>query len=371
MSENISKSNLNWLTYNTEICNVCDSVDECFSQDIVFRLYREHHLQKIHEIFSDYEIKSKKDSDNYVCVKIRHFTIGDLYQQIYQNGGDMFLNRSDGKTYYIPINKKKYRRMFNSLSTRMLANLPPNKKMDILKSLSQRCYMLSGGRKSSEESLSKKSNKILALLQIPIPQQFFEDERRKVRLIVAEIAKIPDIRKSVENFADLPTKKQYSILHKVCEITAKYNNIDVPNLMFLTQKQIDKDEGLDEWVAAEAYAYEKNVCINTDFLKKIDGAQALSLAWHETTHVAQATADYSKYPVVEEMFNHSFDFLQKMSDTYIFHPQEKIVYALEKQFIENIVENIGIKTNDSTFQYSPEYDVASQYVHRSLKAKTR
>lgn len=370
MTNAISKADLMWLSYNTEICNDCQTVDDCLSQDIVFRVYRPHHREKLHQIFADYKMRDMKDRENNRYTKITGFNIGDLYQMMKENGGDMFLNTSDGKTYYVPIDKKKYRRIFNRVSAKMLANLPSGKKINILKSLSQKCYMTPQGREKSEQALSKKTDKILALLQIRIPSQFFEDELRKVRLITAEIAKISNIKESLEKFSKLPFKKQQELLKKVCEITAKYNHIDMPNVIFMTQKQIDKDEGLDKWVSAEAFSYERNVCINKDFLKKIDGAQALSLAWHETTHIAQALGDYSQYPLVEEMFNQSLDFLQKMPETYIFHPQEKVVYALEKQFIEKIVENTGIKTNDSTFSYAPEYDIATQFMHRSVNMKS-
>ena len=369
MTKSISKADLSWLIYNTEISNFCASADDCFTQDIVFHIYRPHHKEKLHQIFSGYKITDMKDSENNDYAEISNFTVENLYSQMREKGGDMFLNASDGRIYYIPLDKSKNRRIFNCASARMLANLPSNKKINILKSLSQKCYMTARGKKKSDFALAKKTDKILALLEIQIPQEFVEDEMRKVRLITAEIAKMPNIKEYIERFAKLPAKKKQDILRRVCEITAKYNNIDIPTVNFLTQKQIDKDEGLEEWVSAEAYAYEKNVCINKDFLKKIDGVQALSLAWHETTHIAQAYADYSKYPLVEEMFNQSMDYLQKMPETYIFHPQEKVVFALEKQFIEKIVENTGIKANDSTFSYNLEYNIATQYFRRAQRTR--
>jgi len=370
MKKSISEADLSWLIYNTEISNFCASADDCFTQNIVFHIYRPHHKEKIHQIFSDCKITDMKDSENNDYAEISNFTIEDLYSQMREKGGDMFLNATDGRIYYIPLDKNKNRRIFNCASTRMLANLPSNKKINILKSLRQKCYMTASGRDKSDFALAKKTDKILALLQIQIPQQFVEDELRKVRLITAEIAKIPNIKEYIERFAKLSAKKKQDILRKVCEITAKYNNIDMPTINFLTQKQVDKEEGIADWISEEAFAYEKNVCINKDILNKIDGVQALSLAWHETTHVAQAYADYSKYPLVEEMFNQSMDYLQKMPETYLFHPQEKVTYTLEKQFVEKIVENTGIKTNDSTFIYNLEYNIATQYLHRAQRIKS-
>lgn len=370
MTKALKKSDLAWLTYNTEISNCSNSLDDCLAQEVIFRIYRPHHQDKVRQIFSDYKVVNMKDKDNNRYAKINGFTIGDLYKLIRENDGDMFLNLSDGKVYYVPIDKKKYRHIFNRAPAKLLAALPSAHKIKIIESLNQLCFVSARGKEKSEEALSKKTDKILAMLNIKIPPQFLEDELRKVRLITAEIAKLPDIREYLERFGKLPAKKQQDLLRKVCEITAKYNHIDMPNVKFMTKKQIDKEAGSDDWVSAEAFAYENNVCINTNSIKKIDGVQALSLAWHETTHIAQATADYSQYPLIEEMFNHNFDFIQKMPETYIFHPQEKVVYALEKQFIENVVKNTGIKTNEGTFSYMPEYDITTQYLKRAINTKS-
>lgn len=370
MANTLNKSDLAWLTYNTEISNYSTSIDDCLSQEVVFRIYRPHHRDKLHQMFSDYKITDMKDQENNCYARINGFTISDMYRLIRENNGDMFLNLPDGKIYYVPVDKKKYRHIFNRASTKLLAHLPSAKKIKIIEALNQECFVSAGGKEKSEKALSKKTDKILALLNIRIPPKFLEDELRKVRLITAEISKLPNIKEYLEKFGKLPAKKQQDLLRKVCEITAKYNHINAPNIKFMTKKQIDKEAGLEDWVSAEAFAYENNVCINTDSIKKIGGVQALSLAWHETTHIAQAFGDYSQYPLVEEMFNHNFDFIQKMPETYIFHPQEKVVYALEKQFIEKIVENTGIKTNDDIFSYTPEYNITTQYLKRAINTKS-
>ena len=369
MTHELCKSDLIWLVDNTEVDNVCASIDDCYAQNLVLKIYRPHHQEKVCQIFADFEKIVKTPKNNNTYIKIKGYTPGDLYQAIRQQGGDMFLNGSDGKIYYVPLDKNRNRRIFNCTPPRILANLPSHKKLEILKSLSQKCYFSSKHKQMHETALAKKTDKLIALLQLKIPQDFMDDEMRKLRLITADIAKIPDIREKLENFRRLPRQQQKNLLRSVCEITAKYNRIPAPNLKFLNQKQIDRDAGLDKWVSAEAYAYDKNICINTDFLNKIDGAQALSLAWHETTHIAQATADYSKYPSVEALFNQNLDFLQKMPETYLFHPQEQVVFTLEKQFIEKLVENTRIRTTDATFEYMPEYNIAEQYFHRALQRK--
>ncbi|MBP5352352.1 MAG: hypothetical protein J6Y91_01130 [Alphaproteobacteria bacterium] len=369
MTYSLNKLDLIWLIDNTEVANVCASIDECNRQELVLKVYRAHHRGKVEEIFADFKTAVRVDKDKNICIKIKNFTPGDFYDSIEMLGGKMFLNSSDGKIYYVPLDKHKNRRLFNQTPSRILANLPSHKKLEILKSFSQDCFYELKYKTKHELALAKKTDKLFALLQLKIPKEFMDDEMRKIRLITAEIAQIQGIKKKLENFNRVPRAQQKSLLKTVCELTAKYNRIDTPNVKFLSQKQIDKDEGLDKWVSTEAFTYGKNVCINMDYLDKIDGAQALSMAWHETTHVAQATGDYSQYPLVEEMFGRNLDYLQKMPETYLFHPQEQVVFALEKQFIEKLVENTKIRTNDKTFEFMTEYNVAEQYFHRAIQRK--
>ena len=105
----------------------------------------------------------------------------------------------------------------------------------------------------------------------------------------------------------------------------------------------------------------------TDKIKKQSGIRFLALAWHETNHIAMAYGDYSRFAFMEDMLNSQLNYINDVADSYILHPQEKINYALEKQFIEECVARIGIKQLDNTFKPMPAFDVATQYIARSLK----
>lgn len=365
----MNKTDYIWLTRNTEISNVVNDVADCDKEDLVLRLYRKHHLARLKQIFTDYKTELYADENDYFQLKIKGFTLKDFCYCAQNFRTQQILNIKDGRTYYIPVDKSAKRRVLNHTNPRILANLPTHKKLDILLSICQKCYVSETTKIASENALARKTDKLLALLQLKISSSFMEDELRKVRLITAEIAQIPRIQKYLENFATLSLRKQKELLKKTCEISAKYNKIEMPKLCFLTEEDIAKDCNIAQWANVDAYSYEKNVVINQDKLKHLSGAQALSLAWHETTHVAQGTGDYSAYPLVELMFNENLGYLQEMSETYLFHPQEQVVYALEKQFIENLVENTKIKTNDSTFSFASEYNIATQYLHRAMQRK--
>lgn len=108
---------------------------------------------------------------------------------------------------------------------------------------------------------------------------------------------------------------------------------------------------------------------NTDKLQNLSGIQCLSLAWHETNHVAQSYGDYTQYPIMEDILSHRLNYLNEYADIYIMHPQEKVNYALEKQFMEESVARIGLRADDKTFLPRVEYDVATQYMVKSMQRK--
>jgi hypothetical protein len=207
-----------------------------------------------------------------------------------------------------------------------------------------------------------------ALLQIRIPPEFMEDELRKIRLIAAEIAKLPNIKKKLENFHSLSKVQQKKLFAATAAITAKYTGIQAPNLFLVNNEEVKQFAHAD-WVEADAFAFEKNIYINTDKLDKLSGIQCLSLAWHETNHIAQSYADYGKYPIMEDILSHRLNYLNEFEDVYIMHPQEKVNYALEKQFIEECVARTGLAPDSKTFLPRSEYDVATQYMAKSMQRK--
>ena len=143
--------------------------------------------------------------------------------------------------------------------------------------------------------------------------------------------------------------------------------------MFVNQKQIEADKGLAQWMETEAYTYENNVLINMDVVKSLSGLQAISSAWHETNHVAQEYADYPHFPEAEALFNKRLNFLQQMPETYIFHPQELVTYALERLFIEECAKRIKLRSDERNYDYQSEYDISAHYIQIAMlnKAKKR
>ena len=357
-----------WLTRNTDIDNVCESINDCAVTDVVFKVFRAHNLAHVQEIFGAHQIRLYKDENDFHYAEIKNYSLDAFADEAKLHNADIMYNDPNGKLYYVPADAKAYMRNFRRSTPAMLYGLSTRKKLDMLFALNQDCYMTQKIQENRDTFLDANSDKLNALLDLQIPPLFWEDELRKIRLITADIAKIPNIKPNLEKFHSLSKLQQRKLFAQVSAITAKYNNIQAPNLFLLNNEEVQKFAHAD-WVDADAFAFEKNIYINTDKLKNMNGLQCLSLAWHETNHIAQSYGDYAKYPIMEEIFSHRLNYLNEYADVYIMHPQEKVTYALEKQFIEEGVARIGLIPDKQMFVPRDDYTVATQYLMKSMQRK--
>lgn len=364
----MQKRDFIWLTRNTDIDNECNSMEECDSTAVIFKIFRPHNLVRIKEIFSDHKIQRYKDQNDFHYVEIKDYSLDAFAADAQKFNADIMYNAPNGKLYYVPVDATAYLRNFRRSSPAMLNNLSTRKKLNMLLALNQDCYISQKVQENRDEFLEYNSDKLNALLNLQIPSVFWDDEKRKIRLITAEIAKIPNIKPALENFHVLSPVRQKKLFKSVSEITAKYNHITLPHLFLLNNEEVKAFAHAD-WVDADAFAFEKNIYINTDKMKELNGIQCLSLAWHETNHIAQSYGDYRKYPMMEDMFNHRLNYLNEYADVYIMHPQEKVTYALEKLFLEESVARIGLIPDKQMFLPRSEYNVATQYMAKAMQRK--
>jgi hypothetical protein len=328
-------------------------------------------LAEIKKIFAGHKVQAYKDGKDYVYFEVKDMTVADFCGIAVKYNSDIIYNDPNGRCYYDPANRKKYEHMLRLSTPQQLSQLSPRKKLDILMSIDKDCYFSLRHKQKHEHALERKAEKINALLQFPISPEFWEGEQRKVRLIAADIAKLPNIKKKLEEFQNLNEKAQRKLFAEACKITAKYNAIKMPQLQFLNSEEIKEYVSDNDWVNPEAFASENTIFVAKDALENLSGTQVLSLAWHETNHIAMARGDYSSYPLMEDILSPRLDYINDLEQCYIFHPQEKINYTLEKQFIEEVVNRTGIKADDNTLKIHTENAVAMQYMAKALQKSGR
>lgn len=359
----MQKRDFIWLTRNTKIDNVCDIFEDCNREPVILKLFRKSHLPKLKTIFADHNVEVYEDKQENCYMEVIDLTISGFCEIAMQYNSDLIYKGN--RPYYIPVDRNILANNFWHKSAQQLSALSPQKKLDILFALEPDSY---AGEKKHFSVLDKQFDKLNALLDLPIPQAFWEREQRKIRLIATEIATIPDIKEKLENFAELDRLTQQKLLKHTAAVTAHYSGIQTPKLFLVSQKEMRQLAG-KSWQKTDAINIEKDIYIGKPWLKMQSGVRCLALAWHETNHVAMSFGDYSQFALMEDIMSPRLQYTGDVNDSYIMYPQEKINYALEKQFIEECVSRTGIKKLGNTFSPATEFDVAAQYLTRSLQKK--
>ncbi len=360
----ISKEEYKWLEHHTDILNNVPDINDYAQQNIKFKVYRPGHVQKIKNIFKEYQCISGQNKND-IWVKVKGLTIDDFNDIAGRCSADLIYDMSAHDINYIPMNKKHNYKIIRRSTAKLLSNLNNRKKLDILFSFAQGIFTSDKKYKRQFDFIEQNSNKFIALLQLKINKDFMRQEYKKVNKITEQITALPNIRKKLENFALLPKTEQFSLLKETSRITAEVNGVTPPNIHFITNKQAHKDSKIAEWVQTDAYAGFHDIYINKDLLKSYSGIEALSLAFHETTHIAQSNSDYSEFPEIEEMFSHRLDYLQNHADTYTAIPMEMVTYNLEQEFCEQLDSKLNMKMHD--YEYETEYNNAQQYMIKALR----
>lgn len=362
----ISKADYIWLERHTDILNIVPNLDDYATENVKFKVYRPAHLQKIKEIFKNHTCVSGKNKE-YAWIKVKGLTLDKLDDMAQNYFGSLIYDTLEHGIYYIPTNKKRNQKILRRATPNLLANLSNRKKLDILFSYAQTIFVSEEQRQRQNNFILQNSDKFQALLNLKIPTEFMNKEYEKVRQIVEKIAAIPDIKSKLSRFNTLPEKEQHRLIEQTCRITAEVNGIEPPKIHYLSQKQINNDPQIADWVETDAFADDKDIYINKQFLKKYNGIECLNLAFHETTHIAQSGANYQNFPEMEEIFSHHLFYLQNCADTYLSIPMETITYSLEKEFCNRLAEKVQMQTQTKTSSYETEYNIAWQNLSKSLR----
>lgn len=363
----ISKRNYIWLERNTIINSYCEKVEDADKTGLSFKVYRPHHIEKLYDIFADYKLDLHKDSDNLLYVRIKGQTLDDLWNESVKHGGDLILDTNDCRAFYVPVDKEKYKRIVRRSSAKMLTGLSTRKKLDILFGLSQDIFYSEHAEIQHEKFMEKNMGKILSLMIMKFPKKFVDDEKRKMRLVAADVAKIPNIKNVLDNFETLSLDEKKLLMDNVVEITAKYNNIHKPNIYFLTTKEMNENLEVSEWFDTDAYASLGNVCFDETKVDKYSGLKCITLAFHEAWHVGQNFGNFSKFENVEDMLSEKLKYLGNCSETYNLTANELLAYNMENLFMEEVVKYTGAFVKDDDINDAKSnYDISAQYVAKAI-----
>lgn len=362
----MKKEDYIWLERNTEIVCTCKSLEECAVKDVKFKVYRENHLKHLRQIFKDCPLKMRRDrKDGLPCLTVKGFTVDNFYDIALENNAALVLDTTAKKVHYISADKDKNRRIFRKSSAKLLANLPNRKKLNILYAFSTSFFTTEEQDNRLTKTITRNADKFNALLQLKFPKDFVRDEIKKIDEIVEEIAGIPQIKRKLSGFCRLSFPEQKKLMDTVCRLTAEKNGIPEPKTTYLTQKEMAEQDSFAKWLDTDAFTSERDIFFNKERFSVTSGIESLSMAFHETCHIAQMYADYKQFPEMEEILGAKLLYLSSYEETYLSSPQEMLAYQLEKEFIQQMEKQLKMK-NRQNF-YESEYAETAVFLHKALR----
>lgn len=362
----MEKEDYIWLERNTEIANTCKSAEECAVKDVKFKVYRENHLKRLRQIFKDYSLKMRRDKkDNLPVLTVKGYTLDNFYDAALKNNAVLVLDITAKKVHYISADGGKNRRIFRKSPAKLLANLTNRKKLNILSAFSTSFFTTEEQDKRLTKTIAGNADKFNALLQLKFPKEFVRREEEKVAEIVEEIAQIPNIRRKLSGFCRLPFAKQQELMDTVCRLTAEKNGIPAPNTTYISQEEMAEQDSFAKWLDTDAFTSERDIFFNKDRFSVTSGIESLSMAFHETSHIAQMYADYEQFPEMEEILGAKLIYLSSYAETYLSSPQEMLTYPLEKEFIQQMEKRLQIKNRQSF--YESEYAETAFSLQKALR----
>lgn len=359
----INKEEYKWLERHTDILNRVSNLEDSAYTDIKFKIYRPAHVQKVKDMFKDYKCASGQNKND-MWVKVKGLTITEFNNNICYFNADLIYDMAENDINYILADQKFNRKIVRRATPKLLANLSNRKKLDILFSFAQNPFPNEEKRLKQFDFIEQNSDKFVALLQLKIPAGFMRKETEKVEKITAKIAALPNIRTKMNNFQLLPKSEQQALICETARLTAEINGVKPPKVHFITNKQANSDPDAN-WIQTDAFAEFHDIYINKDLVKSYSGIEALTLAFHETTHIAQSNTDYKDFPEMEEMFSHRLNYLQNHVDTYSAVPMKMVTYNLEQEFCNQLEQRLNLKMRD--YIYHEEYGIARQYIQKALR----
>lgn len=259
---------------------------------------------------------------------------------------------------YYPIyqsRKKLKERQFSSMSAEEAASLPIEKKLDYMESLfyaSQTVEDTVNICKRNEENIRA------CLFGMDFPQSFWTDEKKLADRYVNLITGQPEIVDKLKNWQQISLDDKKSLIEQSGKVFEHVYGFK-PDIVYFTQeeeKAKNRAMGLPEDSHIYA-AYQKNgkIHFNIERLQSSDNFFAISVLFHEGTHLRQHLESF-KDPVVDRIFNCNLDNITagenivfndkealSYKDLYTMQPSETHAYGLQEYVEQQITEKTGIE----------------------------
>lgn len=250
--------------------------------------------------------------------------------------------------------KQQKTEQFSALTTQQVADLPLEQKLDYLEAL----FPANQTEAELLDICKKNEANIKAcLLNITFPKSFWNSEKKSADRFVALIAHQPDIMEKVKNWENTTLEEEKLVVQQAGQIFKHVYGVS-PEIVFFTpeeEKARRRAQGLNEDVHINAaYFFRGKLHFNEERLQNSDNFFAISVLFHEGTHMRQHYTSFGDTSVdrlfacyVTNINLYEDELSDRGSsaykDLYTMQPSEVHAHGLQQYVEQQITEKTGIE----------------------------
>lgn len=255
--------------------------------------------------------------------------------------------------------KEKKIEQFSKMSTQEVANLSLEQKLDYIEILFPSYQNMD---QLKEICQNNQENLRACLFNIDFPKSFWINEKKSTDRYVSLIASQPEIIDKIKNWQETSLDDKKFVIQQSAKIF-KYIYGVAPEIAYFTpeeERSRIRAMGGDEKAHINAAYFSKGkIHFNEERLQNSDNFFAVSVLFHEGTHLRQHHNNFNN-PLVERIFDsnlthiNAYEMLsndkdaKNYKDLYTMQPAEAHAYGLQEYFEQRFTERTGIEKNHYT-----------------------
>lgn len=253
--------------------------------------------------------------------------------------------------------KQKKIEQFSQMSTQQAADLPLEQKLDYLEILfpvNQTLEQLMDVCKKNEKNIKA------CLFNIQFPESFWNSEKKLADRYTSLIARQPEITDKIKNWKDTSLDDKKFVIQQAAQVF-KYIYGITPDIVFFTpeeEKAQRRALGLNEDAHINAaYFHKGKLHFNEERLQNSDNFFAISVLFHEGTHMRQHSEHFND-DLVNKIFNCHIENINvyenetnrkgtaDYKDLYVMQPAEVHAHRLQEYIEQQFMEKTGIEKKE-------------------------
>lgn len=250
--------------------------------------------------------------------------------------------------------KQQKAEQFSAMTPRQVAELPLEQKIEYMEILFPRRQTVN---ELMEVCQKNEENIKACLFNMDFPKSFWDTEKKQACRYASLIANQPEITNRMKNWQETSLDEKKDVIRQAANIF-EYVYGTAPKIEFFIEEQEKarrKECGLNENAHINAAYYHKGkIYFNEERLQKSDNFFAVSVMFHEGTHLRQHCENFNN-PLIKRIFDcdmNNVTFYENeinnkesagYKDLYAMQPGETHAHGLQEYMEQQLTEKTGIE----------------------------